>query len=97
MARIHGNWCGPNWTGGKALPANSPKVNWNKKCIDKLDCACKKHDRDCSHRLGCSAKADRALINTAFWVGLTSWDPITRTKAKAIQAAITAASMTRSR
>ena len=97
MARIHGNYCGPTWTAGKKFVAADPRVDWAVPCVDKLDCACKKHDRDCAHPKGCSRKGDLALIHTAYWVGLTSINPILRAKAKAIQAAITAASITRSR
>lgn len=97
LVKIHGNWCGPNWTAGKPYAASDPRVDWNVKCIDKLDCACKKHDRDCSHPDGCSSKADRSLIAIAYWVGLTSLNPITRNKAQAISTAIAAASLTRSR
>jgi len=41
MVRIHGNWCGPNWTAGKALPANDPRVDWSVMPTDALDAACK--------------------------------------------------------
>jgi len=97
LVKIHGNWCGPNWTGGKPYAASDPRVDWSVKGIDKLDRACKKHDRDCSHPDGCSSKADRALIKTAYWVSLTSLNPVTRKKAQAITTAITAASLTRRR
>ena len=65
MVRIHGQWCGPNWTQGKAQPANARGVDFNAPCSDKLDCACRSHDKDCSHPLGCSKKGDGALIEAA--------------------------------
>lgn len=97
MVKIHGNYCGPNWTGGKALAASDPRVDWSVSCVDKLDCACKNHDRDCSHPQGCSVKGDDALIKTAFWIALLSPSKSTRNSAKLITAGITAARYTRSR
>lgn len=34
-------------------------------CQDTLDCACRDHDRDCAHSLGCSSRADRKLAAVA--------------------------------
>lgn len=95
MVKIHGNYCGPKWTGGKALVASDPRVDWKVPCLDKLDCACKDHDWDCRHPSGCSATADRILVAKAMWVSLTNRR--LRDKAQAIAAVITAASHTRSR
>ena len=97
MVKIHGNYCGPNWTGGKAYAASDPRVDWSVPCKDKLDCACKDHDRDCAHPKGCSSKGDAKLIKTAYWIGLLSPNPVLRAKAQAITTAITAASLTRKR
>ena len=97
MVKIHGNYCGPNWTGGKPYAASDSRVNWNVPCVDNLDCACKKHDRDCAHPKGCSRKGDAALVATAFWIGLTARNPALRSKAQAITTAITAASIVRRR
>jgi len=45
LVKIHGNWCGPNWTAGQKIPAKKlKKSRRNFKCIDKLDCACRDHD-----------------------------------------------------
>ena len=66
--RIHGNWCGPNWTGGKKLSAEDYAArgySWDAPCTDALDCACRAHDRACSHPKGCSKKADTQLIQAA--------------------------------
>jgi len=63
--KIHGNWCGPDWTDGKAQSAETYRLaggDFTGPCIDAVDCACKNHDRDCSHRDGCSRRADWALI-----------------------------------
>jgi len=97
MVKIHGNYCGPNWTGGMPYAASDSRVDWSVPCVDSLDCACKKHDRDCSHPKGCSAKADRALIRSAARVRLFSLSDLMRRKAEAIITAITVASLTRKR
>jgi len=65
MVKIHGNWCGPNWTGGRKLSAEDYAkrgYSWDASCTDALDCACRAHDRACSNPKGCSKKADTALI-----------------------------------
>jgi RHS repeat-associated protein len=47
LVKVHGNWCGPDWTGGYTRPwdeltdAEKKKV---KPPVDKTDEACKKHD-----------------------------------------------------
>jgi len=95
MVKIHGNYCGPGWTGGKPFVASDPRVNWKVSCLDALDCACKDHDWDCRHPDGCSRKADRILAAKAAWISLTNRR--LRPKAQAIAAALTAASHTRRR
>lgn len=73
MVRIHGNWCGPNWTAGRRIGALEYKEQggqFDELCIDELDCACRNHDRDCAHPRGCSRKGDAALIKTALKVSL---------------------------
>jgi hypothetical protein len=95
MVQIHGNYCGPNWTAGKALRASDPKVDWSVKAIDKLDQACKEHDLDCSHPGGCSKEGDLKLIAKAQWIALT--DRRLRDVAQSIAAAISIASITRRR
>ena len=97
MVKIHGNYCGPNWTGGKPYAASDSRVDWTVPCVDSLDCACKKHDRDCAHPKGCSAKGDRALIRAAARVRLFSLSKPMRRKAEAIITGITVASLTRKR
>ena len=101
MVRIHGQWCGPNWTQGKSQPANSPNVNFNAPCDDALDCACRSHDKDCSHSKGCSSKADRKLVAAALRYANNPinrlFRPIITKKAEAVAVGISAASMTRRR
>ena len=75
LVKIWGNWCGPDWTGGQRVSAQDYQGSWKAPCQDKLDCACRSHDRDCSHPKGCSKKADDALIRQALRV---SANPITR-------------------
>jgi hypothetical protein len=101
MVKIHGQWCGPNWTQGKSQPANAKGVDFTASCDDALDCACRSHDKDCAHPKGCSAKADRKLIVAALRYANNPinkiFRPITTTKASAVAAGITAASLTRKR
>ena len=66
--KVHGQWCGPNWTGGRKLSAEEYAkrgYSWTAPCTDALDCACRAHDKACSHPKGCSKKADTALIKAA--------------------------------
>ena len=68
LVKVHGNWCGPNWTGGRKLSAEDYAkrgYDWNSPCTDALDCACRTHDRACSDPKGCSKKADTALIKSS--------------------------------
>lgn len=100
MVRIHGRWCGPNWTDGQAIDALTYKQmggDFKGKCIDKLDCACRKHDQDCANERGCSAAGDRKLMRAALLVSLTTRNAALSAKAKLVAAGITAASITRSR
>jgi len=104
LVRIHGNWCGPNWTAGRKVDALTYKEQGGKfdePCTDKLDCACRKHDRDCADPGGCSRKGDTALIQTALSVALNPanrlFRPALADKATLIAAGITAARTTRNR
>ena len=67
MVKIHGNWCGPNWTGGKNVPASEYSGSWTYPAISKLDKACRAHDKACASRgdKGCCAKDDRKLVRVA--------------------------------
>ena len=96
IVQIHGNYCGPNWTHGRAIPASDYDKYAEVRPIDRLDAACQAHDKDCS-KGGCSARGDRKLVKTALLVSLTTRDPVLAAKAKLIVAGITAASLTRSR
>ena len=104
LVKIHGNWCGPNWTAGRRLEALAYKQaggQFDEPCIDELDCACREHDRDCADPLGCSRKGDTKLIKTALSVALNPanrlFRPALADKAALIAAGITAARPTRRR
>ena len=101
MVKIHGQWCGPNWTQGKSQPANARGVDFTARCDDALDCACRSHDKDCSNSLGCSAKADRKLVIAALRYANNPinklFRPVITAKASAVAVGITAASLTRKR
>lgn len=104
MVRIHGNWCGPGWTAGRAIGALEYKEQGGKfdePCTDDLDCACRDHDRDCANPLGCSVKGDQILVKKALAIALNPYNRLFRAdyanKAGLIAAGITAASTRRSR
>lgn len=66
IVRIHGNWCGPDWTAGQVKPAKDiVAADSNVKCIDKLDCACKVHDYDVFRNGGRSGNSDSNLAAKA--------------------------------
>jgi hypothetical protein len=96
IVQIHGNYCGANWTHGRAIPASRYFEFDEVTPIDRLDAACQAHDKDCSMG-GCSSAGDRRLVKTALLVSLTTKDPVLAAKAKLIAAGISAASLTRSR
>ena len=104
MVRIYGNWCGPGWTAGRNIDALTYKEQggqFDEPCIDKLDCACRKHDRACADPLGCSRKGDTELIKTALAVSINPrnriFNPALANTAALIAAGITAARATRRR
>jgi hypothetical protein len=96
IVKIHGNYCGPNWTHGRAIPASRYFEFDEVTPIDALDRACQAHDKDCSNG-GCSSKGDRRLAQKALAVALRTRNPLLARKAQAIAAAMAAASITRSR
>ena len=44
LIAIHGNWCGPGWTGGKDESYTPHPAGYYAAPIDMLDAACKDHD-----------------------------------------------------
>jgi len=104
LVKVHGNWCGPNWTAGRRIDALAYKQQggqFDEPCIDKLDCACRKHDRDCADSRGCSRKGDADLIKAAIQVSLNPrnrlFNPELANKAALLAAGIAAARTTRRR
>jgi len=93
LVRIHGNYCGPNWTGGKPYAANDSRVDWSVKPIDALDRACRVHDLACS-KDGCSAADDRRLAGKATMIAIIN--PRLAPIARAIALGMWTASLTRS-
>jgi len=92
MVKIHGNYCGPNWTAGQAKPASMIDSLPYVKPTDALDKACLDHDRSCS-KSGCTSKGDLRLRNAALLVAVTN--PSLRSKALLIAASMEAASRSR--
>lgn len=93
MVRIHGNYCGPNWTAGQRRPAADIDKLPYVAPTDALDAACRTHDKSCS-KGGCTAAADIKLRNRALFIAATS--PQLREPALLIAAAMTVAAPTRS-
>lgn len=80
MVQIHGNYCGPNWTHGRAIPASMYDQFDEVKPIDALDRACQAHDKDCS-KGGCSSAGDKALRNAALMIAIKTSNPVLRSTA----------------
>jgi hypothetical protein len=98
IVRVHGRWCGPNWTDGQEISARDYLLaggDFKGRAIDRLDRACRSHDKACSGTSGCSASADRRLALEAGIVAVISRDPLVRAKAKLIASGILGASLTR--
>lgn len=77
---VYGNWCGPNWTGGRLESYNRHRAGFYSPPIDGLDAACVKHDIcyfkcrqthpcDPSARNNCFRVCDRRLTSAAYSVG----------------------------
>lgn len=88
LVKIHGNYCGPNWTHGRAIPASQYALYPEVKPIDALDRACQLHDKDCSMG-GCSRKGDNRLRNRALAVAAVTSDPVLRTTALLVAGGMT--------
>lgn len=76
IVRIHGNWCGPNWTAGQVKPAKDLQLqDRSVKCRDKLDCACKVHDIDVFEFGGRTRGSDTRLAKAALKISLDPRNP----------------------
>ena len=70
LVKIHGRYCGPDWTAGRAISAedylrdNPDTAKWPSG-IDPLDNACKLHDISCARNGQCTRAGDTALIRAA--------------------------------
>ena len=92
LVKIHGNYCGPNWTAGQRKPASLIDALPYVAPTDALDAACLEHDRSCKN--GCSSKGDLKLRNAALMVAVQN--PKLRPVALAIAASMQVASRGRS-
>jgi len=76
MVKVHGNWCGPDWTAGQRKPASAMiPLDYQVICIDALDCACKQHDIDVFERGGRTKSSDKRLINMAIMIARSNRYP----------------------
>ena len=96
LVKIHGNYCGPNWTHGRPIPASQYALYPEVKPIDALDRACQSHDKDCSLG-GCSKKGDIRLRNRALAVAAVTSDPSLRATALLVAGGMTFTSQRRRR
>jgi len=74
LFKIHGNWCGPNWTGGQKHTYAPAADGYYKPAVDATDAACRRHDVgyylcrqafpcDKQRRGQCMTQMDRGLAN----------------------------------
>ena len=79
LKKIYGNWCGPDWTGGKKGEYD-PNSGPYAPPIDALDSACEIHDKcyfncrqsspcDAGARSKCFRNCDKALTKAAYAFG----------------------------
>jgi RHS repeat-associated protein len=87
LIAIYGNWCGPDWTGGRQEQFYRHRTGFYAPPIDGLDAACVKHDIcyykcrrdypcDPEKRSRCFKACDAQLSNAAFAIGSFSGDVI---------------------
>lgn len=101
LVKIHGNWCGPTWTGGQKVDAKDYQGNWNGPAIDALDRACRTHDKACGSRgdIGCCTRDDTKLVRAALAIANNPiniiFKPTLSMKARAVATGISIASTTR--
>ena len=101
LVKIHGNWCGPSWTGGQKVDAVDYTGSWNARAIDELDRACRAHDKACASRgdKGCCARDDEKLIRVAAKISSSPltilFKPTYAYKAAAVATAMNIAKITR--
>jgi hypothetical protein len=68
LLAIAGNWCGPNWTGGKEEKFNpNAPVGYYSSAIGRTDRACQNHDmcyQQCRQESSCSSDSEKAACFT---------------------------------
>lgn len=80
LIKIYGNWCGPDWTGGRKEQWTPHPDGYYSLGIDKLDKACRRHDVcyyrcrkdnscDKTGRSQCFRECDQVLTNSAYDIG----------------------------
>ena len=82
MVKLHGKYCGPNWTAGKVLAAKDATAkDFKVKPTDDLDKACRLHDLDINKR-GNSFTTDQKLEDRAMRIAKSArYSPSLRAKA----------------
>jgi len=63
--KIHGRWCGPNWTDGKNQSAAAYKAKGGRfkgRVKDPVDRFCRTHDKGCARTGACCRTDDLRLI-----------------------------------
>ena len=98
MVKIHGRWCGPDWTDGKRQSAAEYKTKGGRfkgKANDPLDKACRQHDKGCARTGDCCRSDDLRLIANITKFQANPFNairyPTAYLKAPAIKAGIAAA------
>jgi len=98
MVKIHGRWCGPNWTDGKNESAASYKAKGGRfkgRVKSPVDRACRTHDKGCATSQGCCRSDDLKLIASITKFQANPFNalryPSAYLKAPAIKAGIAAA------
>jgi len=74
LVEIHGNWCGPDWTGGRRHPYRPASPGYYLPPTGYTDAACERHDKcfstcrelnkcDKSNRASCMVSCNQSLAN----------------------------------
>lgn len=74
LSKVHGNWCGPDWTGGRVQPYVEAADGYYASSTDYTDEACKRHDKcfamcrevnpcDKNARKACMTSCNTNLVN----------------------------------
>lgn len=67
LFKVHGNWCGPNWTGGRVQPYVEASDGHYASSTDYTDEACKRHDQCfamCREANPCEKNARKACMTS---------------------------------